>query len=77
MNIVKQPTKQYYNEKEAAEALGISVLLLHAILDQQVFNEGTSRPENIEFTPADLLLIGYWLETAAREGQAAAATTSS
>jgi hypothetical protein len=72
MYITKPTTKQLYNEKEAAEVLGIPVLLLHAILDEHVFNEGTPRPESIEFTASDLLLIGYWVETATRQRQNAA-----
>jgi len=62
MYIAKQSAKQLYNEKEAAEALGISLAVLHAILDEQIFNQGTPRPENIEFTASDLLMLGYWAE---------------
>jgi hypothetical protein len=64
MPYTKTMPKQSYNEKEAAEALGISVPLLHAILDKHIFNDGTLRPENVEFTPADLLMISYWVEGA-------------
>ena len=67
MHIAKQSAKQLYNEREAAEALGISVLLLHAILDEHIFNQGAPRPENLEFTAADLLLISYWVETATQQ----------
>ncbi len=77
MYITKPSTKQLYSEKEAAEALGIPVILLHAILDEHVFNEGTPRPENIEFTASDLLLLSYWIETATRERQSAATAGTS
>ena len=58
----KMPTKQIYNEREASEALGIALPLLHVILDAHIFNDGTPRPENVEFTSADLLMIAYWVE---------------
>jgi hypothetical protein len=69
MYIAKQSAKQLYNEKEAAEALGVSVSLLHTVLDENIFNQGTPRPENIEFTASDLLLLGYWVETATKQAQ--------
>ncbi len=69
MYIAKQSAKQLYNEREAAEALGISLPLLHAILDENIFNQGTPRPESIEFTASDLLLLGYWVETATKQAQ--------
>ncbi|MGA2989231.1 MAG: hypothetical protein ABSD88_02065 [Candidatus Korobacteraceae bacterium] len=72
MYITKQSAKQLYNEREAAEALGISTLLLYSILDEHVFNQGTPRPENIEFTASDLLLVSYWVETATQQKLSAA-----
>jgi len=36
--------------------------LLHVILDAHIFNDGTPRPENVEFTSSDLLMIAYWVE---------------
>jgi hypothetical protein len=59
---LKTPTKKLYNEREASEALGIGLPLLHAILDEHIFNDGRSRPENVEFTSSDLLMISYWVE---------------
>ena len=69
---IKSMPKQSYNEKEAAEALGITIPMLHAILDKYVFNEGAPRPENVEFTAADLLMIGYWAEQPETKAAAAA-----
>lgn len=60
----KMPTKQLYNEREAAEVLGISAAMLNTILDRYVFNDGGPRPPNVEFTSSDLLMISYWVETA-------------
>jgi hypothetical protein len=67
MHITKQSAKQLYNEKEAAEALGISIFQLHSILDEHIFNQGTPRPQNVEFTSSDLLMISYWVETMAQQ----------
>jgi prophage maintenance system killer protein len=49
-----------YDEKEAAAALGITVARLHEILDQHIFTQGNKRPEALQFTSTDLLLLGYW-----------------
>lgn len=70
----KSMPKQSYNEKEAAEALGITIPMLYAILDKYVFNEGAPRPENVEFTAADLLMLGYWVEQSEPKAVAAAGT---
>ena len=59
----KMPTKQSYNERQAAEALGISIEKLNAILDRHIFNDGGPRPANVEFAPSDLLIISYWVDT--------------
>jgi hypothetical protein len=56
---VKKP-KEFYTEQEAAAALEISLARLHLLLDQNVFNDGGSHPENIEFTSSDLLLLRFW-----------------
>jgi hypothetical protein len=62
MHNLKMPVKQLYNEREASDVLGIALPLLHTILDKHVFNDGTPRPGNIEFTSSDLLIIAYWVE---------------
>jgi hypothetical protein len=62
MHNLKTPAKQLFNEREASEALGIPLPLLHVILDAHIFNDGIPRPENVEFTSADLLMIAYWVE---------------
>jgi hypothetical protein len=62
MHNSKMSMKQLYNEREASEALGIPLPLLHVILDAHIFNDGTPRPENVEFTSSDLLMIAYWVE---------------
>jgi hypothetical protein len=67
MHNLKMPVKQLYNEREASDVLGIALPLLHKILDKHIFNDGTTRPANVEFTPSDLLMIAYWVENAPTE----------
>jgi hypothetical protein len=62
MLTLKKPMKQYYTEAEAAHSLCISLEALHEILDKHVFNEEPRRPEVLEFTHAELLLISVWAE---------------
>ncbi|ABF40108.1 hypothetical protein Acid345_1105 [Candidatus Koribacter versatilis Ellin345] len=60
---VKSPIsqdKEFYSEREAALSMGISLARLHLLLDEYVFNDGLSRPENIELTASDLLLLEFW-----------------
>jgi hypothetical protein len=59
---LKKPTKQYYNEIEAAHALCISQEALHEVLDKHIFNREHPRPGVLEFTHAELLLISVWAE---------------
>ena len=56
----KRPLKDTYIEEEAATALGIPIVRLHQILDQHIFTNGSIRPESIEFTSNDLLLVNFW-----------------
>ena len=60
MTLPKVVTKDLYSEAEAAHMLGISIARLHQLLDQYVFNVGSRRPPNIEFTSGELLLLSYW-----------------
>lgn len=59
--------KEFYSEQEAAAALGISVARLHLLLDKNVFNDGGSRPKNIEITSSDLLLLQFWNRSLPRQ----------
>ena len=56
----QRSTKELYSEAEAAVALGISVSRLHELLDQYIFTNGNRRPDAIQFTASDLLLLSYW-----------------
>jgi len=62
MLTLKKPIKQYYSESEAAHTLCISVEAIHEVLDKHVFNHEHPRPEVLEFTHAELLLISVWAE---------------
>jgi hypothetical protein len=60
MKNANQPSKPYYNEQEAADVLGISLARLRLILDQNIFNDGMERPEEVLLQPADLILVSFW-----------------
>ena len=59
---LKKPTKQYYSETEAAHTLCISLEALHEIIETHIFNDEHPRPEVLEFTHAELLLLSVWAE---------------
>jgi len=58
-----QPAKSIYTEAEAADLLGISLVRLHMILDQYLFNDGGERPPDVVFQPSDLVLLKFWNRT--------------
>jgi len=62
MTLLKVARRDSFSEAEAAQSLGITTFELHQLLDRFIFNEGTPRPANIEFTSSDLLLLAYWNE---------------
>jgi hypothetical protein len=57
---LKRSNKELYNEAEAAATLGVSISRLHELLDQYIFTNGSQRPQAIQFTSGDLLLLSYW-----------------
>lgn len=67
MNTSSTSIKELYTESEAAEVLGISIARLHQLLDRHVFNQGSARPVDIEFTSSDLLLLSYWAKRGERQ----------
>lgn len=56
-------SKVFYTEVEAAGFLNISVQRLRSLLDEHIFNDGTSRPEDLSFCEADLVLIEFWIKS--------------
>lgn len=52
-----------YTEVEAADSLGISIARLHFLLEENIFNDGTRRPDDLIFRPSDLVLLGFWHRT--------------
>jgi hypothetical protein len=57
----KQATaREYYNEIEAAEYLGITLGELYRLLDEHIFTDGAPRPQKMEFRYSDLLLLSVW-----------------
>ena len=57
---LQKPVKQYYSESEAAELLCVSLEALHEILDKHVFTAENPRPEEMELTYSELLLLSVW-----------------
>ncbi len=55
-----KPLEELYSETEAAEALNISLTRLRMLLDEHVFNDGSSRPEELKFRNSDLVLLKFW-----------------
>ena len=53
-------SKEFYSEVEAAQALGISLARLHQLLDDNLFNDGLPRPDNVTFRYSDLVILGFW-----------------
>jgi len=49
-----------YSEAEAAQILGISVSRLHMLLDENIFNDGSKRPQDLQLRSSDLLLLEFW-----------------
>jgi hypothetical protein len=49
-----------YTEAEAAHRLGISVDRLHKLLDENVFNDGSKRPSDVQLQGNDLILLEFW-----------------
>jgi hypothetical protein len=58
-----KPSKEFYSEVEAADYLNISIVRLHSLLDEYIFNDGTARPEDLSFCEADLVLLGFWMKS--------------
>jgi hypothetical protein len=57
--------KESYSEMEAAEALGMSMERLHLLLNENVFNDGSPKPQQLNFRATDLILIEFWDRTLA------------
>jgi hypothetical protein len=57
------PVKELYTEAEAADYLNLSVMGLHGLLDEHIFNDGNPRPDDLTFCEADLVLLGFWNKT--------------
>ncbi len=60
MTNTDKPVKEFYSEVEAAEALDISITRLRMLLDEHIFNDGTNRPAELQFSNSDLVLLKFW-----------------
>jgi hypothetical protein len=63
MRMMLKPDKEMYSEIEASQALGFSMDRLNLLLDENVFNDGSARPERLTFRPSDLILLEFWNKT--------------
>ncbi|HLH08353.1 MAG TPA: hypothetical protein VKW78_14030 [Terriglobales bacterium] len=52
--------QEYFTEQEAADLLGISLERLCFLLDENVFNDGTKRPGDLELCRSELVLLEFW-----------------
>ena len=60
MNKPLKPEQEFYTEAEAAGYLNISILHLHSLLDEHIFNDGSARPTGLTFCESDLVLLRFW-----------------
>lgn len=51
---------EFFTEQGAADLLGITLERLHFLLDQNVFNDGTKRPQDLELHRSDIVLLEFW-----------------
>ena len=51
---------EFFTEQEAADLLGITIDRLHFLLDENVFNDGTKRPKDLELHRSDIVLLQFW-----------------
>lgn len=49
-----------YTEQEAADLLGITLERLHFLLDQNIFNDGSRRPKDLELHRRDIIVLQFW-----------------
>jgi hypothetical protein len=63
MRMMLKPDKDSYSEIEACQALGLSVERLNLLLSENVFNDGSARPNTLTFRPSDLILLEFWNKT--------------
>ena len=58
-----KPQKDFFSESEAADCLRISILHLHSLLDEYIFNDGSMRPSGLTFSETDLVLLDFWMKS--------------
>lgn len=51
---------EFFTEQEAADLLGITIDRLHFLLDENVFNDGSKRPRDLELHRSDIVLLQFW-----------------
>ena len=55
--------KEFYTEEEAARELGISLARLYMLIDENIFNDGSPRPDDLTFSSTEMTLLAFWHRT--------------
>jgi hypothetical protein len=58
--VISAAEDELFTEQEAADLLGITLERLHFLLDENVFNDGTKRPKDLELHRSDIILLQFW-----------------
>jgi hypothetical protein len=58
--VISATEDEFFTEQEAADLLGITLERLHFLLDENVFNDGSKRPNDLELHRSDIVLLGFW-----------------
>lgn len=58
--MLNRKRNELYSEAEVTDLLGITIERLYQLLDQHIFNDGSTRPARLTFTNSELILLGFW-----------------
>jgi len=58
--VISAAQQEFFTEQQAADRLGISLDRLHFLLDENIFNDGTKRPKDLELTRSEIVLLEFW-----------------
>lgn len=60
LTVISAAEQEFFTEQEVADLLGITLERLHFLLDENIFNDGTKRPKNLELHRSDIILLEFW-----------------
>jgi len=58
--VISATEDKFLTEQEAANLLGITLERLHFLLDENIFNDGSKRPNDLELHRSDIVLLQFW-----------------